>query len=42
MNRELSGLEALEFKVEQTVALCMGTHLEEMTECVTVTPSLTQ
>lgn len=33
-NRELSGLEALEFKVEQTLALCIGTHLEETTEPV--------
>lgn len=34
MNGELSGLEALEFKVEQTLALCIGTHLEETTKRV--------
>lgn len=42
MNRELGGLDTLEFKAERTPALCIGTRLEDMTECVTVTPSFTQ
>lgn len=42
MNRELSELKALKFKVEQTVALYIGTFGGDGRECVTVTPSLTQ